>query len=283
MDHAAGAEEEQRFEERVRHQVIDAGGKRAAAHADEHVAELRNRGIGEDLLDIVLRQADGGGEESRGDADDGDGVHGGGRVRVDGPRPRGHVDARRDHGGGVDQGGNGRGAGHGVGQPDVSGSCADLPQAPTISSRPISGEHGFGLAGGVLEHRAEIERSEVLDDVEHRQRESEIADAVHDERLVAGVGGELLIEVEADQQIAAQSHAFPADEQHQVIGRQHQRQHEEHEEVQVGEEAVIAAFMRHVADGVNVDERADAGDHQQHDGGELVHGEIAVHAEARRS
>ena len=42
------------------------------AHADEHVAELRNGGVREDLLDIVLRQADGGGEECGGDADDGD-------------------------------------------------------------------------------------------------------------------------------------------------------------------------------------------------------------------
>ena len=29
--------------------------------------------------------------------------------------------------------------------------------------------------------------------------------------VVTGIGGELLIEVEADQQIAAQAHAFPAD------------------------------------------------------------------------
>ena len=73
VDHAARAEEQQRLEERVGHQVVDARRKRAAAHAHEHVAELRNGGIGEDLLDIVLRQADGGGEEGRGDADHRDG------------------------------------------------------------------------------------------------------------------------------------------------------------------------------------------------------------------
>src|ERR1035441_6306556 len=100
----------------------------------------------------------------------------------------------------------------------------------------------------MFEDRLEIERSEMLDDVKHRQRESEIADAVHDERLVPGVGSDLLIEVEPDQQIATQSHAFPPDEKHQVISRQNQRQHEEHEEVQVSEEPVIASFMRHVAD-----------------------------------
>ena len=44
------------------------------ADAEEHVAELRNRGVGEDFLDIVLRQADGGGEERGREADDRDDV-----------------------------------------------------------------------------------------------------------------------------------------------------------------------------------------------------------------
>ena len=76
VDHAARAEEEQRFEERVRHQVPDAGGEGADADAEEHVAELRNRGVGENLLDIVLREADGGGEDGGGESDDGHGFHG---------------------------------------------------------------------------------------------------------------------------------------------------------------------------------------------------------------
>ena len=72
VDHAARAQEQQRLEERVGHHVEDAGGKGAGAQADEHVAQLRNGRVGEDLLDVVLRQADGGGEERRRDADDGD-------------------------------------------------------------------------------------------------------------------------------------------------------------------------------------------------------------------
>ena len=124
------------------------------------------------------------------------------------------------------------------------------------------------------ENLAEIERAEVHRDQEHGQRKSEIADAVHDERLVAGVGGEFFEEVESDQQVAAQPHAFPADEQQQEVRAQHQNQHEEHEQIQVREEAVVAAFVRHVADGVNVDQKADAGDDHQHHGGQPVDREI---------
>ena len=127
-----------------------------------------------------------------------------------------------------------------------------------------------GLPGAAAEHAVEIQRAEVDHDQEHRQRKSEVADAVHDERLVARVGRALLHEVEADQQVTAQAHAFPADEQQQIIRRQHQGEHEEHEQVQIREEAVVAFFVRHVADGVNVNQRADAGDDHQHDHGQLV-------------
>ena len=76
VDHAARAEEEQRLEESVRHQVENAGGKSADAQAEKHVAELGDGGVREDLLDVVLDEADGSGEEGRERSDDCDHVHG---------------------------------------------------------------------------------------------------------------------------------------------------------------------------------------------------------------
>ena len=90
---------------------------------------------------------------------------------------------------------------------------------------------------------------------------------------------DFLQEVETDQQVAAQAHAFPADEEKHEIGGENQNQHEEHEQIQVGEEAVVAAFMRHVARGVDVDQEADAGDDQHHHDGELVQLQIESRAE----
>ena len=72
VDDRAGAEEEAGLEEGVRHQVEDAGPIRADADADEHEAELAHRAVGEDLLDVVLEEADGRREERRGGADEGD-------------------------------------------------------------------------------------------------------------------------------------------------------------------------------------------------------------------
>ena len=52
------------------------------------------------------------------------------------------------------------------------------------------------------------------DKEEHGEQEAEVADAIDDEGFFAGVGGGILAEVEADEQVRRQAHAFPADEKH---------------------------------------------------------------------
>ena len=119
VNDAARAEEEQRFEEGVGHQVENASGKRADAEGEEHVAELADGGIRENFLDVVLHERHGGGENGGERADDGDDIHGDGRKLINGVHARNHVHAGGDHGGRVDQGADGRGAFHGVRQPNI--------------------------------------------------------------------------------------------------------------------------------------------------------------------
>ena len=80
VNHAAGGEEEQAFEEGVSHQMENAGAEGAHAAGQEHVAKLGDRGIGENFLDVGLNQADGGGVKGGERADDGDDEHSGGGV-----------------------------------------------------------------------------------------------------------------------------------------------------------------------------------------------------------
>ena len=98
----------------------------------------------------------------------------------------------------------------------------------------------------------------------YAEEETGVAHAIDDERFFARVGRGLLQEIETNQQIAAQTHAFPAYKEKQEIVGQHQREHGKHEQVQVAEETVVAAFVGHVADGIDVDQEADAGDYQNH-------------------
>ena len=63
----------------------------------------------------------------------------------------------------------------------------------------------------------------MLDKQEHADQKSEVADAVDDECFLAGVGGGVFLEPEADQQVRGKSHALPANEHQQIVVRQHQR------------------------------------------------------------
>ncbi len=72
VNHRARAEKQQRLEKGVRDQVEHAHGDAAQAEAGHHVAELRNGGVGEDALDVVLRDGDERGKDRSGRAHPGD-------------------------------------------------------------------------------------------------------------------------------------------------------------------------------------------------------------------
>ena len=134
------------------------------------------------------------------------------RDRPPSPRPRDEerrqrqqqVDARGDHGGGVDERRDRRRAGHGVGQPDVerdlralAGAAEEEEQAgdrgearhhagiPNGPSRPGTGRSP-GAAALISVELEACRRTREQD--EHADENAEVADAVDDERLLAGRG-----------------------------------------------------------------------------------------------
>ncbi len=87
---------------------------------------------------------------------------------------------------------------------------------------------------------------------------------------------------EADQQIAREAHALPAEEElHEVVGR-HQHQHREGEQRQVGEEARPVRVLFHVADGIEVHEGRHRRDHHQHHGDQRIDADGPVDLQVAR-
>src|ERR1035437_4923270 len=125
----------------------------------------------------------------------------------------------------------------------------------------------------------EAERSQIPSQRKRAENESSIADAVHDERLVGSGRSRVAMKVKANQQIRAQAHAFPSHKQKHVVIRQDERKHREHEQVQVSKEAVVTAFVRHVSDGVNVDQHAHAGYEEEPNAREGIEQEPGVGVE----
>ena len=77
-------------------------------------------------------------------------------------------------------------------------------------------------------------------------------------------------EIKTDQQVAAQADASPSHKEQQKIVGEHEREHEEQGQVEIAEEAVIAAFVRHITDGIDEDQQTDEGDHDDHHAGERI-------------
>ena len=115
-----------------------------------------------------------------------------------------HVDAGRDHRGRVDQRADRRGAFHRVGQPDVQRELGTLAAGTQHQqqadrqwprrrrrNRPASCQPRLPQHARSTRRRArvvEVERAVGGPDQEHPQGEAEVADAVDQERLLAGRG-----------------------------------------------------------------------------------------------
>ena len=121
-----------------------------------------------------------------------------------------------------------------------------------------------------------IKTADHPDQGERTEQETQVADAIDDERLAGGVIVFGVGVPKADQQVRAQTDAFPAKESHRQAGAQHQQDHREQEQVQVSHETGKAAIRPHIADRIQGDQRADAGDEQQH------HARQAIEQEAER-
>ncbi len=152
VDDRAGSEKEEGLEEGVGGEVEHGGGPAAAADRHDHVAELGEGRVGEDPLDIVLLGGDEGGEEGGDAADPGDDIERGGGELENEEDAREHVDARRDHGGGVDEGGDGGGALHGVRQPDVERDHRRLADAAAEEEE----DEGRERNAGTMESRQDV-------------------------------------------------------------------------------------------------------------------------------
>ena len=144
-----------------------------------------------------------------------------------------------------------------------SGSWADLPHGADEE------QHGDGRwrwsvasARRLRDDRRVVERAERGEGQEHRDHEAPVTDAVGDEGLLAGRGVGVVGEPERDEEVRAGAHALPAEEGDEQVVAQHQHQHREDEQVQVDEELRELRVAVHVADRVQVDQRADAGDEQ---------------------
>ena len=149
MNHAARREEQERLEEGVRGQVKERRRRSGSSDGRHHVAELADRGEGQDALDVAGHQRHRRGQKSRE------------RTQAENPigdlrgvrqqrRDADHqVDAGRDHRCGVDQRGHGRRTFHRVRQPDVEWELGALAHGPEKQSSDSQRQERSGETAGL--------------------------------------------------------------------------------------------------------------------------------------
>ena len=269
----ARREEQERLEEGVRHEMEHRGRQRADAEREHHVAELADRRIGEDSLDLALRQGDARGEDRRKTSDPGDQIHEEGRRREDEVGARDEVDARDDHRRRMNERGDGRRAFHRVGQPDVQRELARFSNRPDEEEEARDGQEYRAERQDLKRHEhaqvQKVERAEVNLQEQDAEEQAEVADARRDERLLRSLPRRYALIVEADQKVRAESDALPEDVELQEVRREHEAEHRRDEERDEREEAAHAGIVLHVADRVNRDAkryRRDDEEHHRRDG-----------------
>ncbi len=283
FDDLAGAEEHQGLEEGVRQQVEEGRDPGAHAHTEHHVAELADGAVCQHLLDVGLHDGDQGSQCQGYAADDRDEeLRFGRQQHEDAGR---QIDAGGHHCCRVDQRRDGRRAFHRIRQPHVQrelGAFANraAEEQHAHPGRQVQAQERLGEQraadfpllmeglGRALERKIVQEQINQADP----DNKGEITHAVSDKRLYRGVAGALLVEIEADQQVRAQAHQFPRDEEQQQAVGDDQQQHAEAEQAEVGEEAVELADLvdfvtvaGHVADAEHENPGRDETDHEEHD------------------
>ena len=124
----------------------------------------------------------------------------------------------------------------------------------------------WATAGGV--HRGDIQAAVKDGQEDQAHEEADVPEAGDHKGLFAGFrGGEFLVP-EADEEIGGQAHQLPGDVQLQQAAGNHQGEHGQGEERQVGVKPPETRVAGHVADGVDLHQPTDGGhDHEHHQAG----------------
>ena len=122
----------------------------------------------------------------------------------------------------MDERGDGRRAGHGIRQPDIQGNLGGFPAgADEEQQADRRGRAGVlqRMRAGQGEHPRVVRRAECVEDQKDTQDEAEVADAIDHEGLLAGVCGEVLLVIEPDEQVRAETAGQVLDQLVPVAGR----------------------------------------------------------------
>jgi len=267
-NHDACSEKEEGFEKGMGHKMEDRCRPCADTEGQEHVADLADCGVGEDPFDVRLRERASRGKKQGGGTDDSyEPLDERGQLEDD-VHPGDEINPGRYHGRRVNEGGDRRGAGHGIGEPRLERKLGGLADGSPEKQegRPEGYVRALSpLPGRCPEHALYAQCAEVDEKKQETDGKGRVADAGDDECLIRCRYISRVIIPEADKEITAQPNAFPSEiEKEQVICHD-QDQHGTHKKIHVRKEAPDARLPSHVFRRVKQYKESDDGNNENHD------------------
>ena len=262
-----GCQEQQRFKERVSHQVENRRIPCLHAKREEHVANLAHGRVSENTFDVGLYQRGKTGQQQRNRPDNTHQMQNFRRHQEQAVGTGDQVDTRGYHRCGVDQRGDRRRARHRVSKPCLQRQLRRFTDRTAQQHQRRPHQHVIAVSKVrwcQFHHFAEVQGAQFVVKNEQCESEEHVTHTGHDERFHCRCAILRIGVIEPDQQIGAQAHAFPAEvHQQQVIG-ENQNYHAGDEQVGVGEEARVALFTAHIPGGVHVNKETHTRDHREH-------------------
>ena len=280
MNDATGPKKKTGFKESMRYEMEDSGGVRANSASQEHITNLADRGIGQHTFDIELCHADGSRHDRSASANKRNDSHRHGRQVEQHATPDDHIDSRRNHGGRVDQGTDRCWAFHSIREPGIK---RNLRRLPCCANKQQHSDDGYDFSAidqffrGGMHNVREVDGAKNIKYIHDRQQEGEIPNTVDDKSFGAGIARRLLFEIIANEKIGTAPDTFPTNEHEQEVIAHNEQEHGGSEQVEIGEEPVVAELFLHVTNSIDMDDRTDTGNDKHHNQSERVNLKTEVH------
>ena len=243
------------------------------AEAEEDVADLADRGVGQDALEVGLDRGRGRGDQARDDDQDRDDLRPVARelegVEED---PGVGVDADLDQDRGVEQGGDRGRRDAGVGEPGVEGDRGRLGEHAEEDEE--DGRPGDDRPP----HRRQVEGVRLPVDLDEAE-EHDHGPEERDEEGLVGLADEVLQPVEADQPPAADGDDLPEEVQEDQVGREHQPHHRPDEQDDHQVVLVLVFLVMDVAERIDDDQESDERGDDGHEDRQRVDDQDEVEAQ----
>src|SRR5256886_2623978 len=151
----------------------------------------------------------------------------------------------------MDQRADGRGALHRIREPGVQRELRGLPDGPAEQEEGDQGEQLGVQQADPWGDLIEPERAELVPDDEDGDEEEDVSHTGHKERLLRGSRRFRLVVPKSDQQIRAEAHDLPENQELQEVVRAYSAEHPRREQTHLGVVARLALLLVHVSERIN--------------------------------